>query len=288
VGRCGRPSTAARRTPASEEDRSAWAGRGRPPIGCFTTRAAEAWLRDALDQARRGTLPGVVRTAPPSPTRRPSTCGATPSTTAAASRRRCATTARRSRRTRCRPSDRCASRTSLRRRSSGGAPGFLRRCRRDRRTSAPHPAPRDFRRAQRTYGLAMNPMVGIERDRQRSSGHIQVFGVDEVLAPVRAAASEQDAAIFMSAAFTGLRRGELLALRRRDVDFALSAIRIRASYAGGAPTMPRSGRVRRRDRGPGPGQLSQRPVAHAPGPRAGLLGLPRGRARVRADVPVPR
>src|ERR1700758_3506415 len=40
----------------------AWAGRGRPPAGYFTKRTAEAWLRDVLDEARRGTLPGQVRT----------------------------------------------------------------------------------------------------------------------------------------------------------------------------------------------------------------------------------
>jgi len=56
-------------------------------------------------------------------------------------------------------------------------------------------------------------MVDVERHRQRSNGDIQVFNVEEVLALVRAAESAQDAAIFMSAAFTGLRRGELLALR---------------------------------------------------------------------------
>ncbi len=39
-----------------------WTGRGRPPAGYFTKRTAEAWLRDVLDQARRGTLPGMVRT----------------------------------------------------------------------------------------------------------------------------------------------------------------------------------------------------------------------------------
>jgi integrase len=48
----------------------------------------------------------------------------------------------------------------------------------------------------------------------------------------------------MSAAFTGLRRGELLALRWRDVDFSASAIRVRASYAGGELTTPKSGKVR--------------------------------------------
>ena len=49
------------------------------------------------------------------------------------------------------------------------------------------------------------------------SGDIQVFSPEEVWALVRAAASEADAAIFLTAAFTGLRRGELLgaALARR-------------------------------------------------------------------------
>ena len=40
----------------------AWTERGRPPAGYFTKRQAEAWLREVLDQARRGTLPGLVRT----------------------------------------------------------------------------------------------------------------------------------------------------------------------------------------------------------------------------------
>jgi hypothetical protein len=48
----------------------------------------------------------------------------------------------------------------------------------------------------------------------------------------------------VTAAFTGLRRGELFALRWRGVDFETSAIRVRASYSGGALTMPKSGRVR--------------------------------------------
>lgn len=40
----------------------AWTGRGRPPAGYVTKHLAEAWLRDVLDQARRGTLPGSVQT----------------------------------------------------------------------------------------------------------------------------------------------------------------------------------------------------------------------------------
>jgi integrase len=40
----------------------AWTERGRPPAGYFTKRLAEDWLRATLDEARRGTLPGMVRT----------------------------------------------------------------------------------------------------------------------------------------------------------------------------------------------------------------------------------
>src|SRR5438128_8307464 len=40
----------------------AWTVRGRPLPGYFTKRTAEGWLRDLLDEARRGTLPGMVRT----------------------------------------------------------------------------------------------------------------------------------------------------------------------------------------------------------------------------------
>jgi integrase len=40
----------------------AWSERGRPPAGYLTERLAEDWLRSTLDEARRGTLPGLVRT----------------------------------------------------------------------------------------------------------------------------------------------------------------------------------------------------------------------------------
>ena len=40
----------------------AWTGRGRPATGYFTKRTAEAWLTHVLQEARRGTLPGAVRT----------------------------------------------------------------------------------------------------------------------------------------------------------------------------------------------------------------------------------
>jgi len=101
-----------------------------------------------------------------------------------------------------------------------------------------------FRRAQIVWGLPANPLARVEKHPMRASGDIQVFSPEEVWALVRAAASEQDGALFLTAAFTGLRMGELLALRWRDVDFAGATIRVRASYAGSALTTPKSGKVR--------------------------------------------
>ena len=69
-------------------------------------------------------------------------------------------------------------------------------------------------RARKAYGLPRNPMVDVERPRHRRKvTGIEVFSPEEVMALVRAAESEQDAAIYLTAAFTGLRRGELVALR---------------------------------------------------------------------------
>ncbi len=101
-----------------------------------------------------------------------------------------------------------------------------------------------FRHAVKLYALPANPVASVDRFRVRSSGDIQVFSPEEVWALVRAAGSEADAAIFLTAAFTGLRRGELLGLRWRDVDFAGSTIRVRASYAAGKLTTPKSRKVR--------------------------------------------
>jgi integrase len=219
----------------------AWSERGRPPAGYFTKRTAEGWLRDQLDQARRGTLPGLVRT------------GATFADAAAEWLRYIEHDRDR------KPSTVAGYKALLR---SQLLPAFGDLRIEDITTPMIEswiagvkrsPATRTkalvlmhgvFERARKQYGLRVNPVADVEKPPQRRSGDIEVFSPEEVMALGRAAASEQDAAIYLTAAFTGLRRGELLALRWRDVDFTGELIRVRASYTEGRLTTPKSGKVR--------------------------------------------
>jgi integrase len=101
-----------------------------------------------------------------------------------------------------------------------------------------------FARAKKVWGLPLNPAAELERYAGRSSGDIEVFSPEEVHALLRASFDERDAGIYATAAFTGLRMGELRALKWRDVDFPRSVIRVRASYAAGELSVPKSGKVR--------------------------------------------
>jgi integrase len=119
-----------------------------------------------------------------------------------------------------------------------------------------------FERARKVYGLASNPVADVEKLRTRfDHAAYSFYTPEEVHALVRAAlnrgaeeddcleadsglAAEQDAALYLTAAFTGLRMGELLALRWRDVDFAGETIRVERSYTYGAVKTPKSGKVR--------------------------------------------
>lgn len=59
-----------------------------------------------------------------------------------------------------------------------------------------------------------------------------------------AAESEQDAALYLTAAFTGLRFGELAALRWPDIDWQRDLIHVRRALARGQIEAPKSGKVR--------------------------------------------
>jgi integrase len=101
-----------------------------------------------------------------------------------------------------------------------------------------------LKRAQRVYGLSANATAGVERQAARRSGDFDVLSAEEVEALVRAAASPQDAALYATAAYAGLRLGELRALRWRDVDFGKRLIHVRRSYVQHDEGAPKSGRVR--------------------------------------------
>jgi integrase len=220
----------------------AWTGRGRPAAGYVTKRLAEDWLRNVLDEARRGTLPGLVKT------------GATFADAAAEWLRYLEEDRMR------KPSTVTTYRTLLRSRilpTFGGEPleavtpamieswlGTMRDCSPATRTKALAMIHGIYQRARKVWGLPANPARDVEKPPTSKAANIEVYSPEEVWALARAAASNQDAAIFLTGAFTGLRRGELIALRWRDVDFAGSVIRVRSSYVDGVLSSPKSGRVR--------------------------------------------
>ena len=125
-----------------------------------------------------------------------------------------------------------------------------------------------YEQARKTYKLTTpNPARDVERIKLAYNPERFVFyQPEEILALARAAeqyrpkretpataeqekaaaaAARQDAALFLTAAFTGLRLGELLALRIRDVDFDAESIRVFGSVdiTVGVGT-PKSGRGR--------------------------------------------
>lgn len=100
-------------------------------------------------------------------------------------------------------------------------------------------------RATKTHGLVKNPARDVAKLRERyDPNQYDFFSPDEVQALADAAASPQDRAVFLTAAFTGLRMGELIALRWGDVDFDTEALHVYGSYSLGTLTAPKSGLTR--------------------------------------------
>ena len=87
-----------------------------------------------------------------------------------------------------------------------------------------------FERARRESDFRSNPVDDLEPLRLvYDPDSYDFYDPEEVWALVRAAASDQDGAAYLTAAFAGLRLGEVVGLRVRDVDFAATAIRVLGS-----------------------------------------------------------
>ena len=89
-----------------------------------------------------------------------------------------------------------------------------------------------------------NPAAGVKSQPIRYTGDYDFYSREEIDALIESAESGQDAAVYLTAAMTGLRRGELMALRWRDVDFKSHSIHVRTNYSFGQIVPPKSGKVR--------------------------------------------
>jgi integrase len=90
-----------------------------------------------------------------------------------------------------------------------------------------------FKYAMRAHGLKTNPASSdlVDRPTVRYTGDFDALDMEQLQALARAAATEQESTLYLMAAFTGLRQGELLALQWRDVDFANQRVLVRRSYS---------------------------------------------------------
>ena len=86
----------------------------------------------------------------------------------------------------------------------------------------------------------------VERPRVSYTGEFDTFDREELERLSAVAESPQDAALYLTAAFTGLRTGELFALRWEHVDFVGGLLHVRRSfdYKRGVENVPKGWRVR--------------------------------------------
>jgi len=100
-------------------------------------------------------------------------------------------------------------------------------------------------RAVEHHSLQENPARHVRKLRESyDAARFEFYTPDEVRALAEAAASVQDGALYLTAAFTGLRRGELVALRWGEVDFQNHVIRVIEGYSRNRRGRPKSRRSR--------------------------------------------
>lgn len=100
-------------------------------------------------------------------------------------------------------------------------------------------------RAPQRGWCASNPCDGAELPAIVDGGEIRWLALDEVDALAAHASEPIDRAMYLTAAQTGLRLGELRGLRWRDVDWTASRIRVRQNFVLGQFDSPKSRRSTR-------------------------------------------
>lgn len=218
----------------------AWAEKTAPPDGYFSKGKAEKHLDELLRQTREGTLPGLVQTG------KTFTDASAEWLAYCENVRDCKPSTLRDYRNMVRVLDREFGRRKIETITTEDIDLWISGYGGSNRTRQKYLVCLGsiFKRAMKVYGLPRNPADLVERPRVRRAAKIDVLRPEEVLALVRAADSEQDAAIFHTAAFAGLRMGELLALRWRDVDFTRRTIHVRENWTQGETTTPKGGTER--------------------------------------------
>jgi integrase len=107
-----------------------------------------------------------------------------------------------------------------------------------------------FAYAEKRGWTRSNPVALAEKPRiERRDADVRYLELVELDALIRAVPDDAlgtlERALYRTAAMTGLRRGELLALRWRDVDWDNGLIRVRRSYTRGEFGTPKSRRSQR-------------------------------------------
>ena len=116
-----------------------------------------------------------------------------------------------------------------------------------------------------------NPVAALPKRREADPRELVVLSPDQVQAVAAEAQDEQTKALIIVAAFTGLRLGEILALRWLDVRFSEHALVVGRSYTAGiGPSVPKSGKARSVP-------LAEQPAVRAEADRRCNIGLRRSR-----------
>jgi integrase len=107
----------------------------------------------------------------------------------------------------------------------------------------------NFARAPQRRWATTNPCEGLELPAVPAQTEVRFLTLEELDALVANAWPGTyhvlDRALYLTAAMTGLRKGELLALRWRDVDWPAGRVRVRQSYVRGEFGTPKSKRSTR-------------------------------------------